>query len=92
MRRGVWGARVFMLLFATECPPKDLLDCRDWPSLLQRKWGALSRKLLLIHTRPPNPPAHGDRRPQRYHSAHSDLEVFITPPQTPGSGWPSRGG
>ena len=40
---------------------------------------------LPTHTRPPNPPAHGDRCPKRYHSAHSDLEVFISPP---GIQWP----
>ena len=45
----------------------------------QLEWGALQRQQIHFHTRPPNPPAHGDRRPQRYHSAHGDLEVFNAP-------------
>ena len=42
--------------------------------------GALARQRASNTHAPPKPPAHGDRRPKRYHSAHSDLEVYITPP------------
>ena len=68
-----------MLLFAPECPPSALEKTRQFMVHAQLEWGALERKQLRFHTRPPNPPAHGDRRPKRYHSAQSDLEVFLTP-------------
>ena len=78
-RGGGWGARVCWKPMARECPPFQLRVDHELPCFLQRRWGALRRKQQHEHTRPPNPPARGDRRPQRYHSAHSDLEVFNTP-------------
>ena len=79
MRRGVWGARVSMPLIALQCPPTALEETRQLMVHPQAAWGALVRHQLPIHTRPPNPPARGDRRPKRYNSALSDLEIFITP-------------
>ena len=75
---GLGGAWVSESVGA-EVPPFQLRVDHELPCFLQRRWGALRRNQRHGHTRPPNPPAHGDRRPKRYHSAHSDLEIFNAP-------------
>ena len=55
-RRGVWGARVFMLLFAPECPPSALEKTRQFMVHAQLEWGALMRQRASNTHAPPKPP------------------------------------
>ena len=76
---GLGGACVSESVGA-EVPPNSSCEWTMNSRVFSSADGGHSRASELpTHTRPPNPPAHGDRRPQRYNSAHSDLEVFITP-------------
>ena len=79
-RAGGFGGRVCSCCCLRRSAPhlRFRKHANSWST---RSWnGGHSRASELpTHTRPPTPPAHGDRRPKRYHSAHSDLEVFITP-------------
>ena len=53
---GFGGARVFMLLFAPECPPSALEKTRQFMVHSQLQWGALARQRASNTHAPPKPP------------------------------------
>ena len=89
-RRGGWGARVFMLLFAPQCPPSALEKTRQFMVHSQLQWGALARQRASNTHAPPKPPGAWRPSPQALQflllpnsPACRYSSLFITPHETP---------